>query len=176
MTEPYVGEIRMFAFPRTPVGWLACDGAFYDISQYETLYALLGTTFGGNGQSTFAVPDLRGRVAVNMGQAPKLSNYRPGEQAGTELASLQVANLPAHTHAFEASSAAGTIGAPGAAAVLAGLSPGLMYQASAAGETAITLPASTVVQVGGGVPHNNLAPTLTVNICIAAIGLYPTQN
>lgn len=176
MSQPFVGEIRMFGFPRTPVGWLACDGSTYNISDYEVLYTLLGTAFGGNGQTTFGVPDMRGRVPVDMGQGTGLSPYVLGQMTGTENVTLTTNNLPAHTHTFEAGSIIGTLGAPSNTTVLAGMTNNPMFQASAASETQITLPANTISMVGGNQPHNNLAPTLAVNYCIAYLGIFPSQN
>jgi microcystin-dependent protein len=175
MSDPTIGEIRMFGFPRIPSGWLACDGSLVSIAQYETLYTLLGTTFGGDGQNTFGVPDMRGRTPVHMGQGQGLSPYSLGQTGGTETVTLTSNNLPAHNHLLAASTAAGTVNTPGPKAVMAGLSPQLMYQSSAASEISVKLTATAVAPSGGGQPHDNNAPTVTVNFCIAYEGLYPSR-
>lgn len=113
MGTPFIGEIRLFGFGRTPQGWQACDGSLLQISEYEPLYVLLGTAYGGNGTSTFAVPDLRGRVPVHQGQGPGLSNYVLAQRAGTETVTLTDLQMPAHTHVAQATTAGdsdGTLG------------------------------------------------------------------
>ncbi|RBC45205.1 phage tail protein, partial [Xanthomonas oryzae pv. oryzae] len=106
MGTPFIGEIRMFGFGRTPQGWQACDGSLLQISEYEPLYVLLGTAYGGNGTSTFAVPDLRGRLPIHQGQGPGLSNYPLAQRAGTETVTLTELQMPAHTHTAQATTAA----------------------------------------------------------------------
>ena len=110
MAEPYLGEIRMFAFGTrgAPIGWQACDGSLLPISQNDALFALIGTTYGGDGQTTFAVPDLRGRVPVHQGTGPGLSTYVIGQRAGTETVTVLSTQMPAHTHTLVATSAAST--------------------------------------------------------------------
>ena len=100
MSAPYIGEIRLFSFPRIPTGWFACDGSLKPIAEYEVLYALLGTTFGGNGINTFGVPDLRGRVPVDMGRGTGLTPRIIGESSGSENVTLLTLNLPSHSHTF----------------------------------------------------------------------------
>ncbi|TWQ48673.1 phage tail protein, partial [Xanthomonas vasicola] len=112
MGTPFIGEIRMFGFGRTPQGWQACDGSLLQISEYEPLYVLLGTAYGGNGSSTFAVPDLRGRLPIHQGQGPALSNYVLAQSAGTETVTLTSLQMPAHTHTAQATTAAATAPAP----------------------------------------------------------------
>src|SRR5450830_1835958 len=105
MSTPYIGEIRLFAFPRIPNGWLACDGSSVSIADNETLFTLLGTTFGGDGVSTFGVPDLRGQVPVHQGTGPQLTTRVLGQNGGTEQVTLLATQLPQHTHEFNVSSA-----------------------------------------------------------------------
>lgn len=112
MSEPFIGEIRMFGFGRTPIGWQACDGSLLKISDYETLYVLVGTTYGGDGQTTFGVPDLRGRVPVHQGQGPNLTNRPLGQGGGTETVTLTEAQLPSHSHGLLATTAAATSNVP----------------------------------------------------------------
>jgi microcystin-dependent protein len=175
MSDPTIGEIRMFGFPRTPTGWLACDGSLVSISQYDTLYSLLGTYFGGDGQTTFGLPDLRGRIPLHLGQGQGLSSYSLGQTGGTESVTLTTPQMPSHNHLMAANIAAGTVSTPGPKAVMAGLSPGLMYQASAASEVSVKLPPAAVSQNSGGQPHDNTAPTLPINFCIAYAGVYPSR-
>src|SRR3979490_2969928 len=112
MAQPYVGEIRMFAGNFAPAGWMVCEGQLLPISENETLFTLIGTTYGGDGQSTFALPDLRGRVPVHQGQGPGLGNFIIGKTDGVEQVTLTAQQVPAHTHAFAASSAPGDSSTP----------------------------------------------------------------
>jgi len=176
MVDPFIGEIRMFGFGRAPSGWLPCDGRTVPISQYDSLYTLLGTTFGGDGEQSFGLPDMRGRIPVHRGRGPSLSNYDMGAMSGDEAVTLTVPQLGAHTHVFQASKVAGTLPAPAKTAVLAGLTPNQMYQPDGPSPPAAPLAPTTVTPTGGGAPHNNLAPTLSVNFCIAFEGIYPSQG
>ncbi|WP_036139872.1 phage tail protein [Luteibacter sp. 9135] len=174
MSECYIGEIRMLGFSRVPQGWLACDGSLVPISEYETLYALLGTLYGGDGVNTFGVPDMRGRLAVGLGQGPGLSNYRAGQQSGTETVTLSTPQLPMHNHTCIATTDTGTSATPGASAVLGGIAPDTMYTPDISGLTAYTMAVAAVGNQGGSQPHNNLMPTLSVPFYIAYLGVYPT--
>ena len=113
MSTPYIGEIRMFGFGRTPIGWQACDGSLLPISQYDALFALIGTTYGGDGQNTFAVPDLQGRLPIHQGQGQGLSNYVIGQRAGTESVTVLPTQMPAHSHVMVATTGASTAITPG---------------------------------------------------------------
>lgn len=175
MSQPYIGEIRMFGFgPRgAPTDWQACDGTLLPIAQYDALFALIGTTYGGDGQTTFAVPDLRGRVPVHQGQGPGLSNYVIGQKAGTEVVTVLPTQMPAHTHTAMASTAAATSVTPGP-----GLLPGTISGDNgyvAAPGTPVSMSAQSTSLAGGSQPHENCMPTLTVQYCIATVGVYPTQ-
>ena len=176
MSTPYVGEIRMFGFSRVPAGWFACDGSLKAISEYDTLFALLGTTYGGDGTSTFAVPDLRGRVPIHQGTGPGLSPYVIGQQAGSENITLLAPQLPAHTHPLMATTALATTGAVGNTVVPGAVSGETMYVTDITGATGAALLPDAVVGTGGNQPHENLMPTLTVQFCIAWAGIFPTQN
>jgi microcystin-dependent protein len=176
MSTPFVGEIRMFGFGRTPTGWRACDGSLLPISDYEVLYMLLGTTYGGDGQSTFQVPDLRGRLPLHQGTGPGLGNYVIGQAAGTETVALLPTQMPAHTHAVIATTAAATALTPGP-----GLLPGTVggdtfYATDISGATAAAMSAQSTTPAGGSQPHENTMPTLTVQYCIAWAGIYPSQG
>lgn len=170
MSNPYVGEIRLFAGNFAPAGWMLCQGQLLSIAENEVLFQLIGTTYGGDGQSTFALPDLRGRVPVHQGQGPGLSPRTLGETGGTETITLLGGQLPAHTHALHASTAAATGTAPGgallAATSVASYDPGAAATAMAAG---------AVGSAGGTQPHDNMAPTLVVSHIISLFGIFPSQ-
>lgn len=172
MSTPYIGEIRMFGFGTrgAPNGWQTCDGSLLPIAQFDALFALIGTTYGGDGQTTFAVPDLRGRVPIHQGQGPGLSNYVIGQQAGTETVTVIPTQMPAHTHTLPVSSAAGTSPSP-ANAVLAADSADPVYDTAGT----VQMSASAVGPAGGSQPHENCMPTLTVQFAIATQGIFPSQ-
>ncbi|WP_115572283.1 phage tail protein [Xanthomonas campestris] len=175
MATPFIGEIRMFGFGRTPQNWQACDGSLLAISEYETLFMLIGTTYGGDGQSTFAVPDLRGRLPLHQGQGPGLSNYVLGQVSGSETVTLIGAQMPAHTHTLVTTAALANSNAP------AGLLPAavvgdVFYATDITGATAVPMAGQCTTIVGGGQPHDNLMPTLTVQYCISTSGIFPQQS
>jgi microcystin-dependent protein len=177
MSTPYVGEIRLFGFPRVPTGWLACDGSTYAISTYDVLYTLLGTTFGGDGQSNFAVPDLRGRVPVHQGTGLGLTPRTPGEVFGTESVTLLTPQIPTHTHALVASQAAAASATPDSASFLGNVAPNDVWYFTQQGVAkAESMNASVIGATGGSLPHDNCMPTLTGNYCIAYQGIFPQQN
>lgn len=176
MSECYVGEIRMFGFSRVPQGWQACDGSLLPIADYEVLFTLIGTTYGGNGVTTFAVPDLRGRIPVEQGQGPGLSTYVLGQQTGTETVTLLLNQLPVHNHLCVATTDTGSTAAPGPTVVFGGIAPDTMYTSSITGLTAYPLGATAIGAQGGSGAHNNLMPTLSVAFCIAWAGIFPSQS
>jgi microcystin-dependent protein len=169
MSNPYVGEIRLFAGNFAPNGWMFCQGQTLAIAENDVLFTLIGTTYGGDGQQTFRLPDLRGRVPVHQGQGPGLSPRTPGEVGGAETVTLQASQLPQHTHALHASTAAATGSAPGGAVLaatnVASYGPGPATTAMAAGAVGST-PAAQ--------PHDNMAPTLAVSYIISLFGVYPS--
>ena len=177
MSTPFIGEIRMFAFGTrgAPNGWQACDGSLLAISEYDALFALLGTTYGGDGQNTFAVPDLRGRVPMHQGQGPGLSNYVIGQRAGTETVTVLPTQMPTHTHTAVATTAAATTGTPGNTVIPGAVSNQTMYVTDITGGTPFALSAQSTSIAGGSQPHENCMPTLTVQFCIATQGIFPTQ-
>ncbi len=175
MSQPYVGEIRLFGFGRTPNGWQACDGSLLSIAEYEVLFALIGTTYGGDGQTTFAVPDLRGRIPVHQGQGPGLSNYVIGQVSGTETVTLIPNQIPAHSHAVVATTAAATTGTPGPTVIPGAVANQTVYVTDTAGGTPFTLAPQAIGTAGGSQPHENCMPTLTVQFCIAWAGIFPSQ-
>jgi len=175
---PYVGEIRMFAGNFAPSGWFFCDGSILSISEYEVLFTLLGTTYGGNGTTTFALPDLRGRIPVGVGQGQGLSNYNLGQIAGSETVTLTAANLPSHGHSLNASTSIATTATPGTGVVFAKTPATYLGYLSptAAGASAKTLAPASVTNSPGGQPHNNMMPGVCLNFIISWQGIYPSQN
>lgn len=165
MSEPYVGEIRMFAGNFAPQGWAICNGQLLPIAGNETLFMLLGTTYGGDGENTFALPDLRGRIPVGSG-----SGYTLGQMDGTETVTLTTGQMPAHTHTAHSNSANGTVEQP-ANAFWAG--SGIRPYGSGAPSIAM---GAAITSAGGSLPHDNMMPFLTITFIIAMTGLYPTQN
>lgn len=175
MSTPFLGEIRLFGFNFAPVGWWLCDGSLLSIAEYDALYALLGTQFGGDGINTFAVPDLRGRVPLHQGTGRGLTPRVTGQLAGTESVTLNTAQLPTHSHPFVAATSIATLNAPGNTAEFGGLGTDTMY--SATGTPNTVSPISTSISFAGGCqPHDNTMPTLTASFCIALAGIFPSQS
>lgn len=167
MAEPYVGEIRMFAGTFAPREWRFCNGDLISISEYDVLYSLLGTTYGGDGQQTFALPDLRGRLPIGQSGI-----YPIGAKAGAETVTLTSQQIPAHTHALSGSTGNGSQGSP-ANNVLASSTKVSLY----ASETPDTPMAATSIGfAGGGAEHTNVQPYLCVNFIISLSGVYPPRN
>ena len=163
---PFIGQMMAVGFNFAPKGWTLCVGQILPINQYQALFSLLGTTYGGNGVSTFALPDLRGKAALGFGQGPGLQPYNLGQVAGAESVTLALNTIPSHNHTFLATSAAGSVSAP-AGAVLAKF--GMYY--SDGGE------ASPVIgQTGGSQAHENHQPFQVLNWCIALQGVFPPRN
>lgn len=178
MSDQYIGEIRLFGFSRIPIGWLACNGALLSISQYDVLYTLIGTTYGGDGVTTFAVPDLRGRVPLSQGIGRGLSQRSLGERAGEESHTLVNNEMPNHGHALLSTTNAGTTTTPGTGVHLAAASiPAThLYAPQANVPTNYNVMAPSIGLAGNNEAHNNMMPTLTCNYCIATDGIFPTQN
>ncbi|MDX6366006.1 MAG: hypothetical protein QOK30_1082 [Nocardioidaceae bacterium] len=172
MSDPFLGEIRLFPYTFTPVGWSPCDGRLLSIAENSALFSLLGTTYGGDGRVTFALPDLRGRVAVSSGQGPGLSDRQLGSAAGEESVTLTTDGLPAHSHGVIANSTRGASASP------SGRVPGHASGATVyadAGDGA-QLKHTTITATGGNQPHDNLPPYLTLSYCISMAGIYPTHS
>lgn len=177
MSDPYVGEIRLFAFPRVPTGWLACDGSAVPISQFDALYALIGTTYGGDGISVFNVPNLCGRVPLAQGSGRGLSPRLLGETGGAEQHTLIDQEMPSHSHALLSTANAGTTPTPGPALHLATASlPSAKLYAPQADVPSYDVMAPCVGLAGGSQPHDNMMPTLTCNYCICWSGVYPSPG
>lgn len=172
MAQPYVGEIRMFAGSFAPAGWMFCDGTQLPTSEYETLFNLLGTNYGGDGQSTFNLPDLRGRVPIHQGTGPSGTSYVLAQNGGVESVTLTTQLTPTHTHAMTATNVIGTQVNP-ANNILAnsqGPQPYIQENPDA------NLNAQTITSVGGTQPHDNLQPYLGINFIISLFGIYPSQT
>jgi len=165
MSDPYVGEIRMFAGNFAPLGWAFCEGQLVSIAEQTVLFDLIGTTYGGDGQQTFALPDLRGRIPLHMGAGNPI-----GEMAGTESVTLLNSQMPAHAHVFEGSIDVATTRIPGgnvAAATIRNIyaPPG----------TVVTMSNTAIAATGGGQPHENRQPSLCVSFIISFFGIFPSQ-
>jgi microcystin-dependent protein len=175
MANPFVAEIRLFPFNFAPRGWAACEGQLLPISQNTALFSLLGTTYGGDGRSNFALPDLRGSAAMHQGQGPGLSFYGLGERGGTGTVTLLATEVPVHTHALQAFAGRGTnVNKPAAGLSLADSQGNFVYD-TAVPTTPATMAPQTLAPVGSGQPHNNMMPYLTLNFCIALQGVYPQR-
>lgn len=172
MSEAYLGEIRLFAGDYAPDNWHLCDGSLLPISQYEALYSLLGTTYGGDGVQTFGLPDLRGRMIVGQGTSTAGIMYNRGQKAGAETVGLTQANLPAHTHMVSTSSNAATSNSPNNAVWANAVNTS--YTTSSA--NAALAPAAVSTATGGGLPHQNCQPSVALTYIIALLGTYPTQQ
>ena len=173
----YAGEIRMFAGPRVPQDWVPCDGRTLNISEYELLYALLGTTWGGNGTTTFGIPDLRGRLPMGAGQGTGLTPRALGQTTGTETVALTVAQMPNHNHAINATTSVATAVTPGPSVMHAAVAdPARAYFAPTPPITNLTLEGPTIGMEGQGNTHSNLMPTSVVTFMIATVGLYPSPS
>jgi microcystin-dependent protein len=172
MTDPFVAEIRIFGFNFAPRGWAFCDGQILPISQNTALFSLLGTTYGGDGKSNFALPNLQGSVPLHAGQGPGLSLYDLGQMGGSETVTLLQSEVPTHTHALNASASEAGATAPGGQLLAAGAG---IAEYAPPGATA-TLAPQMVEPVGGSQPHNNMQPSLTLSFCIALQGVYPPRT
>lgn len=172
MSQPFVGEIRMFGGNFAPNGWLFCDGSVLPISENEVLFQLIGTTYGGDGQNTFALPDLRGRVPLHSGAGPGLSNRALAESGGSETVTLSAGQMPTHRHALNASTTT-AVASAGPSGVLAASAATQFY---GGGIPSADMAAGAITQQGGSQPHANMAPFLAVNFIISLFGIFPSQG
>jgi microcystin-dependent protein len=170
--DPFVAEIRIFPFFFAPQGWARCDGQLLPLSQNTALFSLLGTTYGGNGKSNFALPDLQGRAPMHPGQGPGLSLRDLGESGGSETVSLIESELPMHSHGFRASTLNSQGLSPSNSSPGRG-NPTAIYSNT---DTPVKMNAESVIPIGGGLPHNNMMPYLTFSFCIAMQGVFPPRT
>jgi microcystin-dependent protein len=170
--DPFVAEIRVFPFNFAPKGWAFCNGQLLPISQNTALFSLLGTTYGGDGKSTFALPDLQGSAPMHPGQGPGLSLHDLGETGGSDTVTLLESEIPAHIHGVSASQSDGTSQSPANER----LASGIGIAQYAASNNLTQLSSQVITPAGGDQPHNNLQPYLTLNFCIALQGVYPPRT
>jgi microcystin-dependent protein len=175
--DPFVGEIRVVGFNFAPTGWAQCNGQLLPLSQNTALFSLLGTFYGGNGQTTFALPDLTDRLPVHQGQGPGLSPRSLGEQTGSETVTLLQSEMPSHAHAMFASNDPAELQAPAPNRAMARSTSGFAYDALAPNAMpSVDLAAQAASVTGGSLPHNNSMPVLVLNYVIALQGVYPPRQ
>lgn len=172
MSEPFVGEIRMFAGNFAPRGWAFCDGQLLAVSQNDALFSLLGTIYGGDGRTTFGLPDIRGRLPIHAGLGPGLSERRLGAKSGAEQVTLTVNQLPSHTHSLSANTALGNQAQP-AGMLVAGRTGDATYTET---DPDVNFNSAAITGRGGGQSHTNLMPYLCVHFIIALFGIYPSRQ
>jgi microcystin-dependent protein len=173
MADPFVAEIRIFPFNFAPKGWAFCNGQLLPLSQNTALFSLLGTTYGGDGKSNFALPDLQGRAPMHPGQGPGLSLHDLGETGGSGTVTLLESEIPAHSHTCRGSSDPGDLQGPSPARTIARSANGFAY---VAGPANAPMAPEVLPPAGGDQPHNNLQPYLTFNFCIALQGVFPPRG
>jgi microcystin-dependent protein len=173
MADPFVGEIRIYPFNFAPKGWAFCAGQLMPISQNTALFSLLGTTYGGDGKSTFALPNMQGNAPMHPGQGPGLSLHDLGETGGSQTITLLQSEMPAHSHGVQA--------APSVVAGDSNIAQGNAFAKSSQGnvyspaQNLIAMSGSTLAPAGGDLPHNNMMPYLTLNFCVALQGIFPAR-
>jgi len=173
MSEPFVGEIRMFAGNFAPRGWAYCDGTLLATSQNDALFSLFGTIYGGDGRTTFGLPDLRGRLPIHAGHGPGLSERRLGSKAGQEKVTLTTNQLPSHTHEFRAVKGTATETSPGSNESLAS---SVSFDAYVPEQGIANMASENVNHVGGSRSHENEMPYLCVHFIVALVGIYPSRH
>lgn len=171
MSSPFLGQLLLFAGNFPPRGWAMCNGQLLSIAQNTALFSLLGTTYGGNGVSTFALPDLRGRVPLHLGQGPGLQDRVMGEASGVEAVTLIQQNMPAHSHTLAASSGIATTNTPAGNLIPTGQS-----RTFATGAAGATMSPQSIGTTGNSLPHENMQPYLVLNWVIALQGIFPSRN
>jgi microcystin-dependent protein len=175
MSDPFVAEIRVVGFNFAPTGWAMCDGQLLPLSQNTALFSLLGTVYGGDGKSTFALPNLQGSAAVHHGQGAGLSNYDLGQTAGTETITLIGSEIPLHNHQGRASIDDAQFQSPAPDRSLATSNPGFAYHSDATNNLVSTHPQKLGI-AGASLPHNNMQPSLVMNFIIALQGIFPPRS
>ncbi|HKQ51696.1 MAG TPA: tail fiber protein [Pyrinomonadaceae bacterium] len=174
MADPFVAEIRIFPFNFAPRGWAWCDGQLMPLSQNTALFSLLGTTYGGNGKSNFALPDMQGNAPMHPGQGPGLSLHDLGETGGTETVTLLESEIPSHAHTFTVSVAEALQNDP--TGQFYGGGSGINIYAPASGNPLAMMADQSLAPAGGDLPHNNMQPYLTFYFCIALQGVFPPRG
>ena len=172
MSDPFIGEIRMFAGNFAPRGWAFCDGQLLAVSQNDALFSLLGTIYGGDGRTTFGLPDLRGRIPVHAGTGPGLSLRRLGEKSGTETVTVTTAQLPAHTHPLQGTGQFADTPNPAMLAPAKSTTADVYINEA----PSVNLSSSAVTSTGGSQSHTNLMPFLCISFIIALVGIYPSRS
>lgn len=172
MSEPFIAEIRIFAGNFAPRSWAFCNGQLLPISQNSALFSLIGTTYGGDGRTTTALPDIQGRAVMHPGRGPGLTSRRLGQRGGTEMVSLSEAQMPNHNHNFMAAPSPAEVKSPSGNS-LARSTGGTLYKATG---TLVDMNNAALQSAGGSQPHNNMQPFLTMNFIIALQGLYPSRS
>ena len=170
--DPFVAEIRIFGFNFPPKGWAFCDGQILPLSQNTALFSLLGTTYGGDGKSNFALPDLQGRAPMHPGQGPGLSLHDLGETGGSDAVTLLTSEIPSHTHGISASGGDSTDQSPANSKFAVGTGVAMYAPVG----SLVPMADAAIAAGGGGLPHNNLQPYLTLNFCIALQGVFPPRT
>jgi microcystin-dependent protein len=175
MSDPFVAEIRMFAGNFAPTGWALCNGQLLPISQNTALFSLLGTFYGGDGKSTFALPNLQGSSPLGQGQGPGFSEYVLGQQGGSQFVTLLDSEIPSHTHTLRGNFNTGDVNDPSPARSLARSSTGLLYQSTTTTNLIAMSPQALSIY-GSSLPHNNMQPYLTVTFIVAMQGVFPPRG
>jgi microcystin-dependent protein len=175
MSDPFVAEIRIFPFNFAPKGWAFCDGQILPLSQNTALFSLLGTTYGGDGKSNFALPNMQGNAPMHPGQGPGLSLHDLGETGGSDTVTLLESEIPSHSHLLMADNNNALLNIPDPTAALARSVGTNSYQSNTT-QTIVNMSDNTVAPAGGDQPHNNLMPYLTLNFCIALQGVFPPRT
>lgn len=175
MSQPFIGEIRMFGFNFPPAGWAACDGQLMPISENDALFVVLGTTYGGDGQETFALPNLQSRLPVHQGTGLSGTNYQIGEAAGVEEVTLTTQQIPIHNHPAAANTGAGNSASPTNNVWAANANTAAVQYTLPAGVNA-NMNNNTVGITGGSQPHENMMPFLCINFCISLFGIFPSPS
>lgn len=182
MAQPYVGQMMMFAGNFAPAGWMTCEGQSLPISEYDTLFNLIGTTYGGDGQETFDLPNMAGRIPIHMGTGPGLSNYQIGQSGGTESVTLTTQQIPQHNHPANTDTNGANSPSPTPATIMADETTvgqpagGNAFAYIAPGGATTTMPAATVANTGGSQPHENIQPILCMTWIISLFGVFPTPT
>jgi len=175
MANPFVAEIRIFPFNFAPKGWAFCDGQILPLSQNTALFSLLGTTYGGDGKSNFALPNMQGNAPMHPGQGPGLSLHDLGETGGSDTVTLLESEIPSHSHSLMVEPLAATLPTPTPATSF-GKSAGVAAYSQTTNSGLVTMNDNVVAPAGGDQPHNNLMPYLTLNFCIALQGVFPPRT